>query len=512
MPIINCPIDGCDYATPDVDGVVAAALITTHAITHNVAAHNVPAAKVEKVKRPSISSAGTSEDWSYFTSRWDDYVAATKVSGKDKVIQLLECCDEQLRNDLTRNAGGTLTNKTEVDVLKAIKTLAVREENTMVARVTLHNMRQDRDETIRSFGARLRGQAGVCKFELDCPGCTEKVNYTEQVLRDVLCRGIDDTEIQMDLLGDKNQEMTLEEIFQFIEAKESGKRSASRLLDSHTHGAEAASSSYKRVMNDAMKDRSRLDMRKIDKSETCSYCGKTGHGKHSPANIRRNDCTAYGHTCKNCDKKNHIESMCRGKKKRKSETPPKQYDEYEGAIFDSLCAIATFGQHRGRRTISLNHHLYNQLSDTWVKQTSKPQPFVNLNVAALNTDYENLGFKLKSPTRRVVIPAMADTGCQSCLASIKVIQRLGLRTCDLIPVTLKMHAVNNKGIPILGAVILRFSGKDSNGNTIETRQITYVTDNSDKLYISKEACINLRMITNNFPTVGEVNSDQTADP
>jgi hypothetical protein len=38
-----------------------------------------------------------------------------------------------------------------------------------VARVTLHNMRQDRDEPVRSFCAHLRGQAGVCKFLITSP-------------------------------------------------------------------------------------------------------------------------------------------------------------------------------------------------------------------------------------------------------------------------------------------------------------------------------------------------------
>ena len=66
---------------------------------------------------------------------------ATKLSSTDRVIQLLECCDDQLRRDLTQNAGGTLTGKMENEVLAAMKTLAVREENIMVARVTLHNMK-----------------------------------------------------------------------------------------------------------------------------------------------------------------------------------------------------------------------------------------------------------------------------------------------------------------------------------------------------------------------------------
>ncbi len=63
-----------------------------------------------------MTSAGTTEDWVYFKSRWSDYVRATRLTGQDKVIQLLECCDEQLRRDLTRNAGGTLADKTEDEV------------------------------------------------------------------------------------------------------------------------------------------------------------------------------------------------------------------------------------------------------------------------------------------------------------------------------------------------------------------------------------------------------------
>jgi hypothetical protein len=74
---------------------------------------------------------------------------------------------------------------TEEEVLTAMRRLAVREENAMVARVTLHNMRQDRDEPIRAYGARLRGQASVCKFTQQCTGCGAKVDYTEAMLRDV---------------------------------------------------------------------------------------------------------------------------------------------------------------------------------------------------------------------------------------------------------------------------------------------------------------------------------------
>ena len=78
--------------------------------------------------------------------------------------------------------------------------------------------------------------------------------------------------------------MTLEDDFQFVEAKEAGKRSASRLLD--THSVEEANS-YKKTKQVTVKE----------SQELCSYCGKTGHGKKSLAQVCRTRCTAYGHKC-----------------------------------------------------------------------------------------------------------------------------------------------------------------------------------------------------------------------
>ena len=131
---------------------------------------------------------------------FSNQVAGLCRSHEDRTIQLPECCDEQL----TRNAGGSLTNKSATEVLEAIKKLAVREENAMVARVQLHKMRQGRDKTIHSFCTQLRGQASVCKFLVSCPSCNNEVNYTESMLRDVVTRGLADEDTQLDLLGEKD--------------------------------------------------------------------------------------------------------------------------------------------------------------------------------------------------------------------------------------------------------------------------------------------------------------------
>lgn len=81
-------------------------------------------------------------------------------------------------------------------------------------------MRQYRDDLVRNFSAKLRGQPGVCKFVITCPNCNHEVNYTDTIVRDVLARDIADLDIQLDLLGDKKQNMTLEEVTKFVEAKE----------------------------------------------------------------------------------------------------------------------------------------------------------------------------------------------------------------------------------------------------------------------------------------------------
>ena len=94
---------------------------------------------------------------------------------------------------------------------------------------------------------------------------------------------------------------------------------------------------------------------------------------------------------------------------------------------------------------------------------------------------------------------MADTGFQSCLAGIKIAHRLGFNERNIIQVTLKMHAANNRNIKILGATILRFSGTNSAGEMFETSQVVYITDSSDKLCLSREACTALGIMTDNFP-------------
>lgn len=330
-----CPAPGCTVTfNTDLDPQALTALIQLHARTaHPPAAAAEPThPKAEKVHRPTITTQGTTEDWSYFLSRWQEYKAATKITGVDIVFQLLETCEDTLRRDLNRTYG-TLVGETEDNVLRFIKTLAIRPENIMVARVKLINIRQERDEPVRSFCARLRGQASVCNFNKtkQCQ-CTENVSvdFSEDMVRDALIRGLADDDIQLHILGQANQDMTLEETLQLAEAQECGKRSAGRLLQHPDVQTTAnATSSYRQRTNTQLnqpsyKQRNTNPTNQYNNSPrnkpprsstttppTCSHCGQPGHGNGKNVRNRMKSCPAYNHRCSKCNITHHYEHVCR---------------------------------------------------------------------------------------------------------------------------------------------------------------------------------------------------------
>ena len=63
---VKGPIPDCPYATEEVDSALATSLLRIHAKTHEPSNST---AKVEKVRRPTISAGGTSEEWTYFLTR-----------------------------------------------------------------------------------------------------------------------------------------------------------------------------------------------------------------------------------------------------------------------------------------------------------------------------------------------------------------------------------------------------------------------------------------------------------
>ena len=153
----------------------------------------------------------------------------------------------------------------------------------------------------------------------------------------------------------------------------------------------------------------------------------------------------------------------------------------------------------------LSHHVYNTLQNTWMRQKSEPQPCVDINIQAIPSDSQAIGVNptFKFPSPLVTFNALADTGCQSCLGGPNLLQSLNLQRHNLIPVSMKMTAANNKGIEVIGALPLRLSGTSAAGKTVSTRQLVYFTPATNRMFLSQQACRSLGLVSENFPSIGE---------
>ena len=157
----------------------------------------------------------------------------------------------------------------------------------------------------------------------------------------------------------------------------------------------------------------------------------------------------------------------------------------------------------------LDHHVFDPDYNRWVKKPSQPQPFLKLDLTVHPDDYSALGLprsiirKPKSGSLQV----MADTGCQSCLISYKLLKKLGIYKHHLVRASMRMKTATCGMVDIIGCVVMRLSGYSALGTRCETRQIVYVTETSNKIFLSLEACIGLGLVSRNFPAVGDTLDD-----
>ena len=494
MSALKCPIPDCDFEVEkDTPDDCKDSMLKLHLVYHQSNITNQSPAKAEKLKRPTVTIDNSSEDWSYFVSRWKNYKMATKLTESDVTIQLLECCDESLRKDLTRVHRDSISRFTEIQLLNAIKRLAVFEENILVSRYKLHNLKQDLDEPIRTFVARIKGQAHVCKLVVSCPNCNFKeVDYSNEIVKDVITRGINDEDIRLQLLGDKNQDMNLEETIAYVEAKEAGKKSAFRLTPATTNMA--ATSQYKSRFKKSL-------------SRKCGYCGQ------NKVHNKRQNCPAFKSKCTVCGIMGHYASVCRKKDiinncTRDSEHNDKPDAILENATFDILCSSE---DNLDPKTVAaLDHYIFDDKKSSWQKRLSDPQPTVMISAKLCKLMYKGVEIYPETSSSAIFIPAIADTGCQSCLAGLNLLSHFGLKAHHLQKCTLRMKSVNQSAIPIEGALPMIITNADGAEPMLETRQMVYFTSQCDKFYLNKDACVKLGLIPKEFPTIGQCVIDNPA--
>lgn len=321
MVIAKCPIENCDFQTDDQSDSLAGISLTIHANIHTTEKKEpsaIPKSRAERMQRPTVSSEISNEVWSYFKWSYDMYTRHANITEDEKPTELLACCDVVLRRNLFR-ANHKIGEATEEEILQAIQTLAVKSESLIVSQVNHFKMYQARDEPIQIYSAGVKGKASTCDYTTEalCE-CGKKttVNYGDKVTRQIIIANMADSEIQKDLLGELNnrKSMSVEQVVNFIAARENGRESALK-LSNYQHQNMAPASSYKKSARPQTKNMNQVIKPKNNFKEKCSNCGLYGHGNHwglSNSSLRKKlGCPAYGKQCDKCQRMGHFGTVCR---------------------------------------------------------------------------------------------------------------------------------------------------------------------------------------------------------
>ena len=217
MVQLTCPIEGCSYVTVDGSEVIACALLAAHTPAHTTA--SAPMTSGPKLDRPKIDIGVTLEQWNMFERRWDVFVTGSGINPTHSSPQLFQCASEELGNNLLK-IDANITSKPTKNLLSEMKSLAVIAVARGVLRAELFQMRQDRDESFRSYAARVRGKAETCSYTTRC-SCDLTINFTDIIVKDVLIAGIADLDIRRDILGiDSVLDKSLPEVITLVESRE----------------------------------------------------------------------------------------------------------------------------------------------------------------------------------------------------------------------------------------------------------------------------------------------------
>ena len=135
--------------------------------------------RAEKVSRPTIKMGSSEDDFIFFKCLFESYKRFCQLTDDTEIRdQLLACCETDLRRDLHIYLGTGVDTKSEVKLLAEIKKIAVITRSNLVNVVSLMSAAQEHGETCRSYLARIRGLANVCKLSVQCTAaaCDEQVS------------------------------------------------------------------------------------------------------------------------------------------------------------------------------------------------------------------------------------------------------------------------------------------------------------------------------------------------
>ncbi|KAL9972701.1 hypothetical protein ACROYT_G019061 [Oculina patagonica] len=316
-----------------------------------------------------------------------------------------------------------------------MRSLAVIPVATGVLRTELLQLRQERDEPFHAFTTRVRGKAETCAFATKCE-CGKNVDYTDHVIRDVLLSGIFDPDIRREILGNKDVLKTpVNDVIALVENKEMARNA----LPSSTL---SAVSSFKR-QQDPPKEPPSATPSRVDQARqaTCPDC-------KSLFKIFTEGTRGWNtkpHTvCINCYR-------VRRRRKRPPHTPQAPPPTSQAFESDPISQIAVCQSSRTRRRrrhnrapathgtvgrhppLQLAHQIFTK--GEWKRARLREHPRVPITISIDISAQSRYRDPTRTSNTHAEVSAIADTGAQSDIWSMKDFLACGFSRDELLPVS-----------------------------------------------------------------------------
>ena len=131
--------------------------------------------------------------------------------------------------------------------------------------------------------------------------------------------------------------------------------------------------------------------------------------------------------------------------------------------------------------------------------------FSHVSVSAVSSrPHPKLKLRLKQVGGFQIVPfvGIADTGAQTNIWGLREYLKAGLNEGMLQEPSIKVSAVNQIKLNIIGGFVAEIEGDDCNGDIVSCRAMVQVSDSVSGFYISQDTLISLGVIDESFPTVG----------
>ncbi|XP_068678617.1 uncharacterized protein [Montipora foliosa] len=153
--------------------------------------------------------------------------------------------------------------------------------------------------------------------------------------------------------------------------------------------------------------------------------------------------------------------------------------------------------------VTLDHHIFTK--GEWTRAHLRDHPRVPITISIDTSAQARYRMPNCTSNTHAEISAIADTGAQSDLWSMKDFLACGFSRDDLLPVRLGLSAANRSPISIEGAFFAKLTTKLQNGEVTSCRSMVYVSRSVQAMYLSYDSLLNLGILSKDFASLTTAN-------